>query len=137
MQQTPRNQWKALWSAFRAALRDEPPEGYSYVHPDVAAVRAAADAVAADRVAAGFALRHAAKLGAVWRGAEAAKIAWQRPLPGSLATLPRYERGLLWPRRYIKARGYSPRWEPRYAPRPEWQGLPEALPEVLPESAAA
>jgi hypothetical protein len=68
-QQTPKFQWKALYSAFRLALRDEPPEGHSYVHADVAAVRAAADAVAADRVRAGFALRHAGKLPRVWRDA--------------------------------------------------------------------
>jgi hypothetical protein len=133
MQQTDTiTQWKALYSAFRAALNDEPPPSWGYVHPDVAAVRATASAVE-NGVRAGFALRHAGKLGAVLAGAEAARLAWERPMPGALATLPRYERGMLWPRRRIQARGYSPRWEPRFMPRPPVQDLPE---EVLVEAAA-
>jgi hypothetical protein len=129
MQQTAKHQWKALYSAFRAALNEEPPPGWGYVHSDVAAVQAAATSVEANRVRAGFALRHANKLGAVLCGAEAARLAWERPLPGSFATLPGYERGMLWPRRRIQARGYSPRWEPRFAPELRTADLPE---EVLP-----
>jgi hypothetical protein len=129
MQQTPSTQWKALYSAFRTAINDDPPLDRGYVHPDVAAVQAAATSVEATRVRAGFALRHAGKLGAVLAGAEAARFVWERPMPGALATLPRYERGMLWPRRRIQARGYSPRWEPRFIPRPPVPDLPE---EVLP-----
>jgi hypothetical protein len=84
-------------------------------------------------VRAGFALRHAGKLGAVWAGAELAKLAWERPVPGSLATLPRYERGMLWPRRRIKARGYSPRWQPRYMPQLHWYQIPWVLQKISPE----
>jgi hypothetical protein len=141
MQQTPKTQWKALYSAFRAArveLRYEREDGWTVLpHHDVAAVHAAATAVADDRVRAGFALRHAGKLPRVWGGAEAARLAWERPLPGSLATLPRYERGMLRPRRRIQARGYSPRWEPRFTPGLRAEDLPEeVLPPVLVEAAA-
>jgi hypothetical protein len=107
MQQTPRNQWKALWSFFRAALRDEPPEGYSYVHPDVAAVRAAADAVAADRVAAGFALRHAGKVVRAYRDSYPVGCA-----PGAEPTMPRHWRGEVGRRLGVKipAGGYKPEY---------------------------
>jgi hypothetical protein len=146
MQQTAKHQWKALYSAFRAArveLRYEREDGWTvFPHSDVAAVHAAATAVADDRVRAGFALRHAGKLGAVLRGAEDAKCAWRYVPPGAARTLPPYERGMFvrsrnLPYVRLRAQGYSPRWEPRYVPRPPVPDLPEeVLPEVLVEGAA-
>jgi hypothetical protein len=143
--QSPKTQWKALYSAFRAALtelRYEREDGWTVLpHHDAAAVHAAATAVAADRVRAGFALRHAGKLGAVWRGAEDAKCAWQYVPPGAARTLPPYERGMFvrarnLPYVRLRAQGYSPRWEPRFAPGLRAQDLPEeVLPEVLVEAA--
>jgi hypothetical protein len=141
MQQPPKTQWKALYSAFRAALGNETPPDYSYVHPDVAAVHAIAQAVAAGAVRAGFALRHAGKLGIAWRGAEAAKDAWRYVPPGAARTLPPYERGMFvrarnLPYVRLRAQGYSPRWEPRFAPGLRAQDLPdEVLPPVLVEAA--
>jgi hypothetical protein len=146
MQQTAKHQWKALYSAFRAArveLRYEREDGWTvFPHSDVAAVHAIAQAVAAGAVRAGFALRHAGKIGIAWRGAEAAKDAWRYVPPGAARTLPPYERGMFvrarnLPYVRLRAQGYSPRWEPRFAPGLRAQDLPdEVLPPVLVEAAA-
>lgn len=110
-QQTKKAQWKALYSAFRAALRGQPPEGCSYVHPDVAAVQAAADAVAAG-VAAGFALRHALRLSAAFYGARQVRSAALYVPRGAKRTLPRYLRGTV-PPAGLQAGGYAPYYETR------------------------
>jgi hypothetical protein len=72
MQQAPKIQWKALYSAFRSArheLTEVREDGWTVLpHPDVAAVHAATTAVQAC-VHAGFSLRHAGKLPRVWRDA--------------------------------------------------------------------
>jgi hypothetical protein len=102
MQQTAKHQWKALYSAFRAArveLRYERDDGWTVLpHHDVAAVHAAATAVADDRVRAGFALRNAGKLPRVWvdAGLEPrvmhprleARLWWARHCPGLPFELP-------------------------------------------------
>jgi hypothetical protein len=98
----------------------------------VAAVRATASAVE-NGVRAGFALRHAAKLGTVLAGAEAAKAAWRRVPPGAVATLPRHVRGMVQRHPRIRAGGYRSRWEPRFMPQPPVPDLPE---EVLMVEAA-
>jgi hypothetical protein len=105
MQQTAKAQWKALWSAFRTALGGDPPEGYGYVHPDVAAVQAAAEAVASERVRAGFALRHAGRLVAAYRASYPVGCA-----PGAEPTMPRHWRGEVGRRlgTKIPAGGYGP-----------------------------
>jgi hypothetical protein len=105
MQETHKTQWKALYSAFRAALGGEPPEGCSYVHPDVAAIQAAADAVAVGTVHAGFALRHAGKLAVAYRYSGLGGCA-----PGAEPTMPRHWRGVVGRRQGISipAGGYGP-----------------------------
>jgi len=114
---TEKQQWQALFSAYRAAqhecwVRDD---GWTeFVHPDVAAVRAIAIAVDDGRVRAGFALRHGNKLRRVLADAETAKRDWEHVLPGAIRTLPRYVRGMAHPRHRIKAGGYGSRWSPRY-----------------------
>jgi hypothetical protein len=110
-QQTKKAQWKALYSAFRAALGGEPPEGCSYVHPDVAAVQAAADAVAAG-VAAGFVLRHASRLSAVFYDAQQVQRRALYVPRGAKRTLPRYLRSTV-PPAGLQAGGYAPYYETR------------------------
>jgi hypothetical protein len=97
-----KSQWKALYSAFRAAryeLRYEREDGWTVLpHADVAAVHAAATSVEANRVRAGFALRHAGKLPRVWvdAGLEPrvmdpgleARLWWARRWPGEPCELP-------------------------------------------------
>jgi hypothetical protein len=86
-------------------LGGEPPEGRGYVHPDAAAVQAAAEAVAADRVAAGFALRHAGRLVAAYQASYPVGCA-----PGAEPTMPRHWRGVVGRRQGISipAGGYGP-----------------------------
>jgi hypothetical protein len=135
MQQTPKTQWKALYSAFRSArheLTDVREDGWTVLpHSDVAAVHAAATAVSSDCVRGGFALRHAPKLGAVWHGAEAARRAWIYVAPGAAATLPRYVRGMIQRSPRIQAGGYRSRWQPRYARTVDVEA-PEELPPPEP-----
>jgi hypothetical protein len=100
-----KRQWKALYGAFRDALKGEPPEGYGYVHPDVAAVKAVYETVEADRVCAGFALRHATRLAVAYHNSYPGGCA-----PGAEHTMPRYWRGEVGRRLGVKipAGGYGP-----------------------------
>jgi hypothetical protein len=138
MQQTAKLQWKALYSAFRAALGGEPTEGSGYVHADVAAVRAAADAVAADRVRAGFALRHATRLATVFYGAKQARSAALYVPRGAKRTLPRYLRGTV-PPAGLQAGGYAPYYETRAQVRAQSRHTSalDELPELEAIGAAA
>jgi hypothetical protein len=108
-QWTSKVQWKTLYSIFRWVRRDlaeEREDGWTvFPHPDVAAARAVSEAVVTERVRAGFALRHAAKLPRVWRDMEIEP----RAMPWELAI-------------ELKAA----RW------RREGLMLPEPEPEVLP-----
>jgi hypothetical protein len=105
MQKTHKTQWKALYSAFRTALGGDPPEGRSYVHPDVAAVQAAYEAVGSGLTCAGFALRHAGKLAVAYRYSGLGGCA-----PGAEPTMPRHWRGVVGRRQGISipAGGYGP-----------------------------
>jgi len=99
-QQTPKSQWKALWSAFRAARHDlavEREDGWTVLpHADVAAVHAAATAAQAG-VRAGFCLRHAGKLPRVWVDAGVQPRAMSRGLEAALYEAQLRREGLVLP----------------------------------------
>jgi hypothetical protein len=100
MQQTPKAQWKELYSAFRWARKEysaQREDGLTvFPEPSVAAMHAVATAVADGEVRADFALRHAAKLPRVWHDAWVkpramspklkVRLAWARYWPKELPT---------------------------------------------------